>query len=251
MIRNYFFLLLFLLSASFGDKGSPYEDPTNKAYGGIGIRDTTGNWLSVSDSGHMNSLTVGYTGTTDQYPRLDPSTFSWQFVNYAHHELHEGNMYGICVNDADLDTDDTLSIAFFVPDTSKEIHLTFLVDNTVSGVFKALHDITPNDTSLGTDVAILNRNGVSSNVSLIQGINKLDTSVSVKNCGGFTGGTEFVRPTLIGAGTSPATAQGGSSRAEIEHILKPNSTHIFMLIGQADNGRVNLNLTWYEHTSKE
>jgi len=50
---RFLLLLLAFVVFSFGDAGSPYEDAANKAYGGIGIRDTTGNWLAVESNGGM------------------------------------------------------------------------------------------------------------------------------------------------------------------------------------------------------
>lgn len=44
--------LLLLVAFSFGSRSSPYESP-DKTYGGIAIRDTSGNWIVLDSSGGL------------------------------------------------------------------------------------------------------------------------------------------------------------------------------------------------------
>lgn len=219
-MKKVIFILFFLLSWVWS------ADPSaGVTYGATLIRDKEGDTLSI-----------------------DSSTWALVTVEYEHYEAHNGNMYTIVALDGDLDTGDSLSISFFVPDTATEIHWVPSAFNSVAASVRLLEAPTI-DTSTGTEVSIYNRNRRSSNETIIQHPNQLDTGIVTINTSISDSGT-VLDPTYIGTNGTPVQAQSGATRGEAELILKTNTVYTLLLIGQADNGLAAIRMTWYEHNPK-
>jgi hypothetical protein len=172
--------------------------------------------------------------------RIDEATHALLGIDYAHHELHDGNMYSVAYSVANIGQQttpaDVISLDFTAPDTTKWCHAigaavcggsarVVLMEAPTGGAADPTGQITP-----------LNRNRNSSNTSGIAVFN-YDSTVG-------TGGTVLLDE-YIGSGVKA----GGDVRAEHEWILKQNTKYslwIFSTSGVA----ASLKIHWYEHTNK-
>ncbi len=262
---KYLFILLFCLASycqaarKFGSILIQDEDGDSlliNADGSLNVTSTpssdtaivqlNGDTIPISVTDTIESKIIGYTGSTYQYPRLDKSTWSIQCISYEHHEIHSGSMYSVSVVDVDLDGGDTMSLTFKVPDTTKEIHIVVHASNSSKSIFKILEGPTV-DTTTGTELTIYNRNGQSSNESILMHPNLLDTSIIVQNIGITDSGT-VLDPIIIGTGKNKGS---GETRGSLERICTQNTIYTFIIIGISDNGGASLEIVWYEHTPKE
>lgn len=177
--------------------------------------------------------------------RLDKITRALMCIDYVHHELHGGSLYSMASVDADLDTDDTLILAFKTPNDGKQLHVLVEASNTSSSLLEILEGSTIT-AGTGTDKNPINHNRNSSNVS---------TCISTKDA---TAGKITENPTISSDGTQlyvefigvGRERGSGSTDRQHEYILKENTVYAFRLTGKADNGTASLNVTWYEHTPK-
>ena len=185
--------------------------------------------------------------------KRDAMTEAINIIDYAHHEIHGGSSYFIDTYDTDLDTGDTLAICFKTPDTKKWLHMIASVETSGSIEYSIYEGatITADD---GTDITIWNRNRNSSNTSgilTIESSPEAGEATLITAGTGITAGGDTIKQVIMGSGSNPATARGGTSRGEEEFILEQNTIYAFIVIGQADNIRITISLSWYEHISKE
>ena len=89
------------------------ETDTGDVYEWRGDKNS-GSWVQIFSAGYQLSKPQGY----------DDATATQNIIDYAHHEIHDGQSYFVDAYDSDLDTDDTLIIAFKTPDTTKWLHIT-------------------------------------------------------------------------------------------------------------------------------
>lgn len=181
--------------------------------------------------------------------RIDNSTRVPITVSYAHHEIHSGSAFSAHVFDADFDAAEVISVSFTTPNTSKWCHMVPLVGSSTASTFEIGEGSTVTAAS-GTSTVITNRNRNSTKASVVY---DLEASPNVNK---FTaGGTISNIGTVIhgeGLGGGKNQSGGGGIRDVDEYILKQNTTYSFRLTnGATANGVASMEITWYEHTSKE
>ena len=160
-------------------------------------------------------------------------------IDYAHHEVHSGSHYYATISDTDLDTAETNGFVIVTSNSTKWAHAVIGVNNTVSADFMVYEGSV--QTNLGTEVTSFNSDRNSDNAAYTSFYRFDDTSVTNL-------GTQ-ISERLLGS-ASPQSRSGGEGRADNELILKQNTTYSVIIVGQAENGRANISVEFYEHTNK-
>ena len=201
---------------------------------------------------------LGYTGATNQPPRLDPSTFSLQTISYPHHEIHGGSHFTVHHYELDFDKDTEIGVLFTTPDSAKWIHVIMLIGVATTALFEILEapTIDPNNYPL-TFYAPRNRNRNSSKPSIVKSVRAVplanQVSLKVKAGGAPVSADGLVVHAEAFGGVKGKTLMSGMRDSE-EYMLKANTTYYFRLKGSNtgnDNVVATMELSWYEHTDKE
>ncbi len=219
--------------------GISRKEYTIGAYNEIFDEDTTG---FASNNAVINYLN----GFISNYVNRDAITDAIMAIDYAHHEIHEGNAYSISTYDIDLDATDTMSISFTTPNTTKWFHMVGIMKNTSSSLAEVLEAPTITIDS-GTNDTIYNKNRNNSNISGALSIETTPIQSKATIDGYITSDGSILSIEGIGVGKDKGTSE---SRAIAEIILKQNTTYSFRIIGIADNGNASIRLVWYEHINK-
>lgn len=168
---------------------------------------------------------------------LDPATYAHMDIDYAHHEIHEGNHYFIksyttLNNGADID------FCVTTPDTTKWSHMTFIVQGTAITTMEIYESVTFSDA--GASITAYNNNRNSSNTSSLTVASERGISVAGNKIWEAKGGTA----------TNPQNRNGLIFREDDEMILKQNASYVFRLISSTDGNIIDYKASWYEHTNK-
>jgi hypothetical protein len=168
----------------------------------------------------------------------DTTTAALNTIDYAHHEIHEGNHFKGGTQDLDIDTNQTLSYCLTTSDTTTWVHYQLTAQAT-GAVTVELYE-NPTIETYGAAITTYNRNRNSSNVasatmSLVTNATNNGTKLSSK----WIGGTGF------------KTSIGDELRADSEFVLKQNEQYLVVLTANADDCKVSIGADWYEHTNKE
>jgi len=79
---------------------------------------------------------TGYTGTSFQLARLDPSTFAPNSIDVAHHEIHVGHGFSVCHYEADFDKAENFGILLTTPNTAAWLHMFPIVYAGAASLFE-------------------------------------------------------------------------------------------------------------------
>lgn len=191
---------------------------------------------------------LGLEGSTDTYqvPRLDGSTFTLQTIDYVHHEVHSGSKYESSIVDVDLDATDLLTLAFWTPDTEKEMHMFFEASNTSSALVEVLESPTITNGT-GTDVACYNRNRRSDKTPTCLSVESPPVVALMTRNPTITADGTVLHSYYVGVGKNKASS---GNRDEEERVLGRNRLYAVRITGLADNGNAAIEAGWYEHTPK-
>jgi hypothetical protein len=197
---------------------------------------TLDNVLEPDANGSLPSKAVNENGNPLS---VDTVTRALITVDYAHHEVHEGGHFFACISNNDLDAGDTNGMVIVTDNSTRWTHSVLAVNNTTSADFI----VYENTTYSGLGAALTTQNS-----------NRNSTNTAVTAVYRFTGTTitdlgDQVAERLLGS-NAPQTRSGGEGRGDNEIIMKQNTAYAVIIVGQADNGRMNLDFEFYEHTSK-
>ena len=226
----------------------------------VKLIDANGKVFGINQDGGdliIRGKMLGYTGTSFQFARLDPSTFAPNSIDVAHHEIHVGHGFSVCHYEADFDKISVIGILFTTSNTARYIHMFPIVYAGSASLFEICEaptlDIGEYPTTFRTPI---NRNRNLSGTSEVLSIRAVPVvnrvSLKIKaNESPVTGDGTVIHAEMIGS-----SKQGGGSggRDNNEYILKRNTTYYFRLSGTAggaDNSVGSIILTWYEHTDLE
>ena len=186
---------------------------------------------------------------------VDLSTRSLINVEYSHHEIHSGSMFRVQHNDDAIPATGTgtggeLVIAFYVPDQSKEPHMTWEFVHEGDMTMKVLEGITLSTN--GVDRAPKNSNRNSDNTSVLQGSATGSLVSGYVQVGEQNADSIYSGGTVISLKRNYAArneAASGSRKGEV--ILKTDEYYAFVL----DNNETStqggqIRLEFYEHTPK-
>lgn len=168
--------------------------------------------------------------------KFDLSTNALTNIDFAHHEIHEGDAFTASYKAA-VAQSANLDLLIVTPNTDKYVHLTYEFDCEKETELFIYEGVTA--TAAANPVVAYNRNRNSA---------KTATLVITHTPTGITEGTTIIRSMHIGSGK----AVGGGDRTTHEFILKKNTKYLFRLtnmISNADND-MSVKLDWYEHTDE-
>ena len=226
----------------------------------VKLIDANGKVFGVNQEGNdlvIRAKIMDYTGSTFQFARLDPSSFVAVGIDYAHHQIHEGNSFSISHYEADFDKIENFGVLFTTPNTLNRIHMFPIVYAGAASLFEICEAPTLDTGNYPTVFsAPINRDRNSSTVSTLLSVRAAPVvnRVSLKRPG--DGIPVTADGTIIHAEMIGSSKQGGGSggRDNNEYMLKQNTTYYFRLSGSAggaDNTVGSIILSWYENKAKE
>ena len=206
-------------------------------------------------SGHDVAIT-GYTGASQQYLRLDPSTFALNAIEYAHHEVHAKHSFSCFYTQLVSDTGDKSIIAFKTPNGTAHVHIIVEIASQDGALAYILEAPTITDNA-GATLTVFNRfrDGVLVASGVIDTSQNPDaanaaTFFTEATMGAVTGGTKLQEIQMI-VGQGPRIL-GGSARGSQEWVLKKNTLYAFVIESlNANDNLHNIRLDFYEHAPEE
>lgn len=172
---------------------------------------------------------------TPKYIRVDDATNAPYFIDFAHHEIHEGDHYFLQSFDLLTSSGDSLIFCIDVPDTVKKAHLIVNFGSQATAEYYTYVDAV----CTGVDtISVVNNDLNSTNQSMLTFM-KNPTITDI--------GT-LVEKHSTGSGTNAGTGRVGVGGREAEIILKSGSKHIFLFITRANSNVIDYEFSWYEHT---
>ena len=178
---------------------------------------------------------------------LDESTFAQKFVDYPHHENHEGRLYGAWVRDT-LSIGDQVILAFhnassadqMASDPSsnaREMHLVWRASGLSGAGNVAAYDACSLDiNSLGVAFTPHNHNHASGNTS----VGSCYQGALLQNTGTIADLNQF------GSGNNTP----GESRGEAEHVIPPGDCFVIILESEGNTNPCLIHTVHYEHPKK-
>jgi hypothetical protein len=170
-------------------------------------------------------------------------------IDIPHHEIHEGDMWEGDFIDLVINKDAILDVAFKTPDTAPWAHLIARFVSISSGHLEIL-EAPVWDAGTGTQAPFFNRN------------RNFDAKISgmlEDTTGAFIASNNFIlNPTVTVPGTvikrlysfAARVSAGGQNRADLEWVLRQNTTYILRYISDSNNNSVQLFSLHYEHTNE-
>ena len=199
----------------------------------------------------------GYTGSSFQFARLDPSSFALEIASHAEVEVHEGNAFCAHIYEADFDKIDEIGILFTTPDTAKHLHILPKVYSGAAALFQICEAPTMDTSEYSVTFHIpTNRNRNKNTTSGIKSwraapvVNQYSEKV-VADASPVTADGTVIHSEVIGSGKQGG---GGPNFDTGEYILKRNTTYYFRLAGMAggaDNSVSCMELYWFEVEDRE
>ncbi len=175
---------------------------------------------------------------------FDDTTRALTIIDYAHHEVHEGNQFMYTYFDSDFDNGDTIFFSFVTPDTTVQFHFVGSAGNSSACTVYFLE--APTITAgKGTDVVILNRNRASTATSLIlSSKDSTVTKITYDIVGHLTNLGTTLEAYTLGSGKNKIA---GATRDFNEWVLNEYTRYAFMVIGTANDGILDLRIGYYQH----
>ena len=187
--------------------------------------------------------------------RMDASTHSLQTISYEHHEIHSGSTFRVQHYDDAIPATGSggeLVIAFHVPDTTEEPHMTWEFVHEGDMTMTLYEGITF-DPNSGTDRSPKNSNRNSAHTSILQGYATGSLVSDYVTVGEESADTIYSGGTVISLKRNYATKNTGASGARRQEVvLKTNTSYAFVLDNnEATTQGGQIRLEWYEHTPKD
>ena len=192
---------------------------------------------------------------------IDPSTNAQTVIDYAHHEIHDGEFFHIVYEGQTTNTGEMIAIAFYTPNTTKWLHLTARI--SVGSLTRAVLLESPSiDLDEGTNLAVWNRNRMKKatlsgvlNLNTVQTANMATSYTATQAVGAnitISAATIMDSFTLGAPGANPARSGiGGTTREEQEWVLEQGQQYALVgIAGTNDDNAMTLVMNFYEHTDK-
>jgi len=185
---------------------------------------------------------------------LDEITNKPIYIDYVHHELHEGDHFTIMHSVADIGAattpDDAITLTFSTPNTTKWIHMVV----HFAGVGGTLCRLREGGSGGGSPTGVItckNNNRNSSNTSGILDISGTPVAGQMSYDAGLdSNGILLIDEYISGATTNQNRAGGGTeSGGRYEWILKQNTRYQISMVVSATVAAA-IVLHWYEHTNE-
>jgi len=183
----------------------------------------------------------------------DSATDAMMFVDYAHHEIHNGSHFFVQYSVASLGAmgspDDMITLSWTTPNTTKWGHLLYSANGSAGWRLRLIEGKTGGGASPTGSITILNSNRNSTATSTAKDLagtpvaNKVSYDATL-----FTGGTTIWDQYLEGSGGPQSGGVGGGNQ-RLEVVLKQNTTYQLSLFG-TDANPASMTMEWYEHTNR-
>jgi hypothetical protein len=182
------------------------------------------------------SQTDAYNGTTWRELRMDKYTRSLISIDFAHHEIHDGDtfMYHDVIDS--LASGSSQDYLFTTPNTTKWIHIGHSSEFSAAGTVEIFE---------GTD-----RVGITPQTLFNRDRNSAAVSTLTLAKGTSAGTTDGTRIVYWKGGTNQAKTYSLHGTSE-EKILKQNTKYIIRLTSRAEANVISFSSTWYEHENME
>lgn len=191
-------------------------------------------------------LIRGYRGSdsTAQPLRLDKSTNTLQTIDYAHHEIHEGNSFYAKHYSASVATGNKINLYIKTKSTAPFCHMFSQWSCGGAAIFRSYEapTITANTGTNGQVIFNRNRNSATASGCFDNAttpiVNKYGIDV-----------TKTVDGTIIALQYAGVGKTFGTQVRNVsEWILLPNTVYLFEVEAVGNNIALSLELDWYEHT---
>ena len=173
--------------------------------------------------------------STAQPLRLDKSTNSIQVIDYAHHEIHAGSHFKAGFQDTSMATNDTITLLFVTPNTTKWAHWVLVGQATGSAIIQIYEDTTTSNDGTAVTRWNRNRNSLTDSTTLVYHTPTVTAD-----------GTKIVEKWIGSEGFKEDT--GGEARGDSEFILKQNTKYLIRLTAVSNGIKGAIGGDWYEHT---
>lgn len=177
---------------------------------------------------------------TYQPLRLDKITNALVTVDYAHHEIHDGDTF--MYHDVIASLADTVVQDYWIvtPNTTRWAHIGHMLESTGPITLQIFEGA--DRTSAKAEQAVFNRN---------RNKGAATTKIYKNNAtgassGGATDGTLIVW--WKGGISNNKTVNGTTVGTSNEKILKQGTNYIFRITSGMDSNLISLSFDWYEHT---
>lgn len=202
--------------------------------------------LEDKEHGHIHVDNQGRLVIVDSSLPIDGLSESVVTVDFAEHELHEGDSFTFTTSDLTMSNGETIIIAFKTPISPKRVHLLASFATAAGGHLEFIEGMTWAQGT-GAQEAILNRKRESSMNSsgLRENQGQAEFTASDTMIVGATslaGGSVLHTDYAFGTKQSPAGVRGNN-----EWILKPDTTYVFRFTADGNSNGGWVELSWYEH----
>lgn len=183
------------------------------------------------------------TGTVMTAHGYDDVSGSKIWIDFPHHELHEGAAFTAFHAAGSKNDGDKINIYIKTPNTTTRLHMYTEWSASGAAYFRILEAPTVTANTGTNAVAVINRERNSSTASTVvdnatsPAANKYGKDVTITNDG------TKVWEEFSGAAKSAA----GSGRSTNEFILKANTAYCFEAESDASSLVLAMTLSWYEH----
>ena len=180
--------------------------------------------------------------------RLDSTTLAVTTIDYAHHEAHGSSRffrhYSVASLGAMEAPDDTITLTWTTPNTTKWEHFTFYVIGTGGWLVEFIEGSTGGGADATGVLPMFNHNRNSlvtaTCIDLASGAGNVSYDAT-KLTGGLSLFSEYI------PGGNKSTGSVGADRDEI--ILAANTKYQLSCLG-ADTDPCSLHIDWYEHINR-
>lgn len=156
-------------------------------------------------------------------------------IDYAHHEIHEGNHY-FAIYSALANNTDLIEVRILTPDTSTRAHMRIAVEVAIAATVAMWIDTTKTHAA-GNAITPMNRDHNSANASTLT---ICHTPAGAEAAAAVL--TEYVGSSVTGG----RVAVGGEATNSAEFILEQNTAYLIRSTSRADGNAMSIILDWYE-----
>ena len=182
---------------------------------------------------------------------VDVATRSLQVIDYPHYKIHAGNAFFVMYSVADLGAlttpNDTMTLTWTTPDTTRWGHFNFIGRGTSGWRVRLIEAPSGGAGTQTEQLPILNLNRNSEVASTFIALDSTAGEVSY-DATLATGGTTLFDEYILGATTGAASGSADTGSRE-EIMLKQNTKYQLSMFG-TDNTACTLLMKWYEQISK-
>lgn len=161
-------------------------------------------------------------------------------IQYAHHEIHEGNAF-LVVYSALADDTDAVEIRIETPAGDKRAHMLISIDSALACTVELWMNTTKTDV-VGNRLTAMNRDHDSVKQSIL---------TICHTPAGAQAGSADLQQYIGSASVSGKTDTGGGTGSRAEFLLAAGSAYLIKATSRADNNALSIVLDWYEHESEE